>query len=99
MRVLPDDISLKFTAFNFANEVINVVGLLGSAFTTPTDIAKVRLQADGFNGQPRKYRGTVDVFRQVYSQQGFRGLYTGATPNVIRAICITSMQVMSCSAQ
>ena len=67
--------------------------MLGSAFTTPTDIAKVRLQANGMKGTPRQYRGLIDCLTQVYKQQGVKGLYTGATPNVIRAICLTSMQV------
>ena len=69
-------------------------GLLGSAFTTPTDIAKVRLQADGIKGQPRHYKGPIDCLMQVYKQKGFKGLYTGATPNMIRAVCLTSMQVI-----
>ncbi|XP_067937520.1 mitochondrial substrate carrier family protein ucpB-like [Watersipora subatra] len=69
-----------------------LAGLFGSAFTTPTDIAKVRLQADGARGSPRLYKGPFDCFQQVYRQHGWKGLYTGATPNVIRAICLTSMQ-------
>ncbi|KAF6018337.1 hypothetical protein EB796_023349 [Bugula neritina] len=67
-------------------------GLLGSAFTTPTDILKVRLQADGIRKKPRLYRNTLDCFLQLYKQQGFTGLFTGATPNMMRAVCLTSMQ-------
>ena len=68
-------------------------GLLGSAFTTPTDICKVRLQADGIGNRPRLYRGTIHCFTEIYRQQGFKGLYTGATPNMVRAVCLTMMQV------
>lgn len=67
--------------------------MLGSAFTTPTDIAKVRLQADGIKGAPRVYKGPMHCLAQVYRQQGVKGLYTGATPNMIRAVLLTSMQV------
>lgn len=68
-------------------------GLLGSGFTTPTDLVKVRLQADGMNKRPRMYRGPIGCALYVYRTQGFTSLYTGATPNMARAVCLTAMQV------
>eukprot|EP00939_MAST-03C_sp_MAST-3C-sp1_P004323 g4323.t1 len=54
-------------------------GLATVIVTTPTDLVKIRLQLDtGTSASKRKYKGTLDCLRSIYSVEGFRGLYRGA---------------------
>ncbi|XP_054283102.1 mitochondrial uncoupling protein Bmcp [Macrosteles quadrilineatus] len=56
--------------------------------TFPIDTTKTRLQIQGqkIGGQhvKLKYRGMVDAFLQIARQEGFRALYSGICPAVLR---------------
>ena len=67
-------------------------GGVASAMANPTDVVKVRLQADGrlklTGGEPR-YSGTLDAFRSIWSAEGGLGaFYKGCLPNVQRAVVV-----------
>jgi solute carrier family 25 protein 14/30 len=68
-------------------------GALGSFIATPTDLVKVRFQSYS----PRHknpYKNTFDAFYRIMKyENGIYGLYKGATPNVVRAAMLTSMQL------
>ncbi|CAF1161062.1 unnamed protein product [Rotaria sordida] len=68
-------------------------GALGSFIATPTDLVKIRFQSYS----PRHknpYKNTFDAFYQIMkNENGIRGLYKGATPNVVRAAMVTSTQL------
>lgn len=68
-----------------------VAGAAASVLANPTDVVKVRLQADGrlatSGGQPR-YTGTLDAFAQVLRKEGVRALWKGTLPNVQRATAV-----------
>ncbi len=54
-----------------------VSGAFGSALANPTDLVKVRMQAEGKleAGQARRYKNTLDAFMSIYHKEGFAGLY------------------------
>ena len=68
-----------------------VAGALASALANPTDVVKVRLQADGrlklTGGQPR-YSGTAEAFRAVLRDEGIGAFWRGTLPNVQRATVV-----------
>lgn len=67
-------------------------GGAASAMANPTDVVKVRLQADGrlrlAGGEPR-YQGTLHAFRSIWSTEGgLLAFYKGCLPNVQRAVVV-----------
>lgn len=59
-------------------------GMISWASTFPFDVIKSRMQADG-NGGTLLYKGAIDCFVQNYKTSGFRGLYSGLGPTLLRA--------------
>jgi solute carrier family 25 (mitochondrial 2-oxodicarboxylate transporter), member 21 len=60
-----------------------VSGTLASCFNIPFDVAKSRIQGP----QPAsgvKYRTTVATMRMVVAEEGWRALYKGLVPKVMR---------------
>merc|ERR1712137_769625 len=66
-------------------------GAIGAAISTPTDVVKVRMQAN--ETHHKRYRGTLDAFGQIYRQEGFQGLFKGTVPNTQRAALLTASQL------
>ena len=63
-------------------------GVLGQCLAAPTDVVKVRLQADGrliLQGQPPRYTGMLDAFRRIPAEEGFVTFYRGLSPSLGRA--------------
>ena len=70
-------------------------GTIGSFISTPTDLVKIRFQSYSPK-EKNPYRNTFEAFyRIVKEENGLRGLYRGATPNVFRAALLTSVQLSS----
>ncbi|KAK2189606.1 hypothetical protein NP493_101g04040 [Ridgeia piscesae] len=67
-------------------------GALGSAIATPTDLVKVRQQAEGPTDARRHHR-TLYAFVDLYRAGGFRSLYVGLGPTVQRAAVLTATQI------
>ena len=59
---------------------------IGITVASPTDVVKVRLQAEGRlpEGVPRRYTGALDAYRKIVQQEGVLGLWTGYGPNLAR---------------
>ncbi|KAF6034843.1 hypothetical protein EB796_006849 [Bugula neritina] len=70
-------------------------GAIGSALANPTDLIKVRLQAQGKLSPQEsvRYTGVVSAFREILQTEGVRGLWTGCTPTVCRAMILTATQI------
>lgn len=63
-------------------------GGLAAALANPTDVAKVRVQADGrlrLLGLTPRYTGTLDAFRSIARDEGLAAFYKGTLPNLQRA--------------
>eukprot|EP01116_Phalansterium_solitarium_P004197 TRINITY_DN15119_c0_g1_i1.p1 TRINITY_DN15119_c0_g1~~TRINITY_DN15119_c0_g1_i1.p1 ORF type:complete len:307 (-),score=27.26 TRINITY_DN15119_c0_g1_i1:145-1065(-) len=66
-------------------------GAIGQLVASPTDLIKVRMQADGRlvkQGHPARYTGIFDALVKVSRQEGLGGLWRGWLPNVQRAALV-----------
>lgn len=68
-----------------------IAGGGASAFANPTDVVKVRIQADGrlkLLGQQPRYEGCLHAVRTIWAEEGPRAFYRGVLPNVQRAVVV-----------
>ncbi|XP_074964036.1 putative mitochondrial transporter UCP3 isoform X1 [Phalacrocorax aristotelis] len=60
-------------------------GAVAVTCAQPTDVVKVRFQANvALPDGARRYNGTVDAYRTIAREEGVRGLWRGALPNIAR---------------
>lgn len=52
-------------------------GAMAVAVAQPTDVVKVRFQAQIGAGANKRYHGTMDAYRTIAKEEGFRGLWKG----------------------
>lgn len=60
-----------------------VGGAVGSVMSTPFDVAKSRIQ-NAAKGSPLAQKWTLKLVLEIYQKEGFRSLYLGFTPKVLR---------------
>ena len=75
-----------------------VTGCIGQAIAQPTDVIKVRVQADRrlrAAGQATRYSGVGDAFRKTLAGEGLAGFYTALGSSVWRAGIINSAGIAS----
>lgn len=68
-----------------------ITGSIGQLVASPTDVVKVRIQADGrlrLLGEEPRYRGTFDAFRRIPVEEGIGGYFRGLGPSISRAAVI-----------
>jgi solute carrier family 25 (mitochondrial carrier), member 14/30 len=65
-------------------------GGIGIAFANPTDLIKIRMQADR---EGTRYRGTVHAFKEIIRSEGVLGLWKGVGPAVQRAIIVNAAEL------
>ncbi|KAG8090371.1 hypothetical protein GUJ93_ZPchr0011g26937 [Zizania palustris] len=72
-------------------------GAIAISVANPTDLVKVRLQAEGklAPGVPRRYAGAMDAYAKIVRQEGFAALWTGLGPNVARNAIINAAELAS----
>lgn len=72
-------------------------GAVGITVANPTDLVKVRLQAEGKlpPGVPRRYTGALDAYSKIVRQEGIAALWTGLGPNVARNAIINAAELAS----
>eukprot|EP00164_Ancoracysta_twista_P011474 GFYU01017682.1.p1 GENE.GFYU01017682.1~~GFYU01017682.1.p1 ORF type:complete len:315 (-),score=81.12 GFYU01017682.1:483-1427(-) len=68
-------------------------GAAASAICNPTDLIKVRMQAD--SGPVPRYSGIVDAARQIFRQEGPLGFYKGVGPTTGRATVLAAAELAS----
>ncbi|KAG7484385.1 hypothetical protein MATL_G00048900 [Megalops atlanticus] len=71
-------------------------GAMAVAFAQPTDVVKVRFQAqvrlaDG----ERRYNGTMDAYRTIARDEGVRGLWKGCMPNITRNAIVNCAELVT----
>lgn len=69
-----------------------ITGAFGSAIANPTDLVKVRLQAEN---KVKRYSSTVGAFVTIVKNEGIAGLWRGVGPTVKRAALLTATQIPS----
>jgi len=74
-----------------------ITGAFGITVACPTDVVKIRLQAEGKKapGVPRRYNGSLDAYKKIVAEEGFKGLYTGLVPNIMRNSIMNAAELAS----
>ncbi|KAF8821041.1 putative Mitochondrial uncoupling protein 3 [Cardiosporidium cionae] len=70
-------------------------GAIAMTIANPTDVVKIRLQADSRrpgSAQPR-YSGSLNAYSTIVRTQGLRGLWVGVAPNILRNSIINSSEL------
>uniref|UniRef100_A0A2C9F3B4 Uncoupling protein 2 n=1 Tax=Sus scrofa TaxID=9823 RepID=A0A2C9F3B4_PIG len=70
-------------------------GALAVAVAQPTDVVKVRFQAQARAGGGRRYRSTVDAYKTIAREEGLRGLWKGTSPNVARNAIVNCAELVT----
>ncbi|XP_043833782.1 mitochondrial uncoupling protein 2-like isoform X1 [Dromiciops gliroides] len=70
-------------------------GALAVAIAQPTDVVKVRFQAQARAGGSRRYQGTLDVCKTIAREEGLRGLWKGTSPNVARNAIVNCAELVT----
>jgi hypothetical protein len=64
-------------------------GMLGSSIANPTDLLKVRFQAQA----PSQSIGLLATAQNIWNAEGLKGLYRGVVPTTQRAMILTATQI------
>ncbi|XP_062870904.1 mitochondrial uncoupling protein 2 [Trichomycterus rosablanca] len=71
-------------------------GAMAVALAQPTDVVKVRFQAQVSSGPANKrYSGTMDAYRAIAKEEGIRGLWKGTGPNVARNAIVNCTELVT----
>ncbi|XP_056406247.1 mitochondrial thiamine pyrophosphate carrier isoform X2 [Hyla sarda] len=72
-------------------------GVISKTVTYPLDLFKKRLQVGGFEqaraafGEVRTYQGLVDCACRMQKEEGFKGLFKGLSPSLMKAAVSTGL--------
>ncbi|XP_064393946.1 kidney mitochondrial carrier protein 1-like isoform X1 [Halichondria panicea] len=79
----------------YTNVVAGVIsGAVSSSIANPTDLLKVRMQS-GTDQSYSQRTSVVRFFKQIYSEEGIRGLYRGVGPTAQRAAVVAGVLLPS----
>lgn len=72
-------------------------GAIGISIANPTDVVKVRMQAQARAVDPSqiKYKGSIDCYRKIYAADGIPGFWVGIIPNILRNSVINAAEIAS----
>ncbi|MBN3313909.1 UCP2 protein, partial [Atractosteus spatula] len=71
-------------------------GALAVAVAQPTDVVKVRFQAQASvaNGN-RRYQGTMHAYKTIAKEEGVKGLWKGTAPNIARNAIVNCTELVT----
>jgi solute carrier family 25 phosphate transporter 23/24/25/41 len=70
-------------------------GALGATAVYPINVVRTRLQSQGTILHPRTYDGFWDATRQTLKGEGWRGLFKGLLPNLVKVVPAVSIVCIS----
>jgi len=71
-------------------------GALGISVANPTDVVKIRMQAQGrLPPAERPYSSSLDCYRKIIAEKGVTGLWIGVLPNMARNSIINAAELAS----
>nr|KAF6325971.1 uncoupling protein 2 [Myotis myotis] len=73
----------------------STTGALAVAVAQPTDVVKVRFQAQARAGGGQRYQSTVDAYKTIAREEGFRGLWKGTSPNIARNAIVNCAELVT----
>ncbi|CAG0913193.1 unnamed protein product [Notodromas monacha] len=72
-----------------------LAGVFTTAIMTPGERIKCLLQVQAASGEPPKYKGPLDVMKQLYKEGGIRSIYRGTAATLLRDIPASGMYFMT----
>ncbi|XP_069496236.1 dicarboxylate carrier SLC25A8 [Ambystoma mexicanum] len=69
-------------------------GAMAVAIAQPTDVVKVRFQANITSGTKR-YKGTMDAYKTIAREEGMKGLWKGTGPNITRNAIVNCTELVT----
>ncbi|KAK0614289.1 mitochondrial carrier domain-containing protein [Immersiella caudata] len=75
----------QFLQSSYGFALGSIAGAFGAFMVYPIDLVKTRMQNQrgGANPGQRLYNNSIDCFRKVVRNEGFRGLYSGVLPQLV----------------
>ncbi|KAM9734099.1 dicarboxylate carrier UCP2-like [Menidia menidia] len=76
----------------------STTGAMSVAFAQPTDVVKVRFQAQvrlRESSSAQRYNSTIDAYRTIARDEGVRGLWKGCLPNITRNAIVNCSELVT----
>lgn len=73
----------------------STTGAMAVAVAQPTDVVKVRFQAQMRAGGDQRYGSTVEAYKTIAREEGFRGLWKGTSPNIARNAIVNCAELVT----
>lgn len=70
-------------------------GAMAVAVAQPTDVVKVRFQAQARAEAGKRYQGTLDAYKTIAREEGIRGLWKGTSPNITRNALVNCAELVT----
>ncbi|XP_034062944.1 mitochondrial uncoupling protein 2-like [Gymnodraco acuticeps] len=73
-------------------------GAMAVTFAQPTDVVKIRFQAQSClleSGSVKRYSSTFNAYRTIARDEGVRGLWKGALPNITRNAIVNCSELVT----
>lgn len=61
-----------------------ISGAVAQTCTYPLDVLRRRFQINTMSGMGYQYKSILHALQTIFAQEGFRGLYKGLTPNLLK---------------
>ena len=61
-----------------------ISGAVAQSCTYPLDVLRRRFQINTMSGMGYQYKSIADALQTIFRQEGFRGLYKGISPNLLK---------------
>ncbi|KAI2805820.1 mitochondrial carrier [Blomia tropicalis] len=69
-------------------------GAIGISVAQPTDVVKVRMQAQSRGIGAVKYNSSIHAYKTIYGSEGLRGLWKGLGPNIARNSMVNAAELV-----
>ncbi|XP_077307398.1 dicarboxylate carrier SLC25A8 [Lithobates pipiens] len=70
-------------------------GAMAVAIAQPTDVVKVRFQAQANTSSAKRYKGTMEAYKTIAKEEGMRGLWKGTAPNITRNALVNCTELVT----
>ncbi|XP_063287951.1 dicarboxylate carrier SLC25A8 [Pelobates fuscus] len=70
-------------------------GAMAVAVAQPTDVVKVRFQAQANASTSKRYKGTMNAYKTIAKEEGMRGLWKGTGPNITRNAIVNCTELVT----
>jgi solute carrier family 25 uncoupling protein 8/9 len=72
-----------------------ISGAAAIAIANPTDVVKVRLQAQGKPSALKRYNGSFDCYKKIFLLEGMKGFYSGFLPSMLSSSILNTAELVT----